>query len=81
MDAKTDRTVIDQFKDWSGGNLPESQEEVFVFVEYARDPATDAAEVALLLYDRMDAQLKAEGQFSEREGALDIVRQGKSPSH
>jgi hypothetical protein len=56
MDAKTARDVIEDFRTWSGGFPPDSEQEIFVYVEYARDERLDAVEVTRLLRDWMEAQ-------------------------
>jgi hypothetical protein len=53
MDAETVKAVIADFETWSGGFPPDSSQEIFVYVEYARDLRLDPNEVTKVLRDWM----------------------------
>jgi hypothetical protein len=50
MDAETARLVVKDFLDWSGGSPPDSEQEIFIYVEYASDCRNDSVEVTRLLH-------------------------------
>ena len=56
MDAITANSVKEDFLAWSGGSPPDSDQEIFVYVEYARPRGTDAIEVSHMLTEWMQQE-------------------------
>ncbi len=62
MDQKLEQAIRNDFSVWSGGFPPESEQQVWVYVETARAADTDAVTVTRLLLDWIDEV----GRSSER---------------
>jgi hypothetical protein len=56
MDEQTAEAIVTDFKEWSGGIPPDSEQEIFIYVEFARPEATNAAEVTKVLSDWMERE-------------------------
>lgn len=59
MDANTANAVKEDFLAWSGGFPPDSDQDVFVYVEYARPTDTDAIEVSRMLTGWMQEEWRS----------------------
>ncbi len=63
MDMNTARTVREDFMTWSGGCPPDSEQEIFVYMEYVHgSDADDADAVREILRDWMEEQNSADLQ-------------------
>jgi hypothetical protein len=57
MNADLVQAVRKHFLSWSGGFQPESEQEIFVYLEYARDPNLgNEDEVRLMLREWMETE-------------------------
>jgi hypothetical protein len=53
MDTKTANTVKENFLAWSGGFPPDSEQQIFIYMEYAYGTEADADDVREMLRNWM----------------------------
>ena len=56
MNPQTAEVIKQDFLTWSGGCAPDSDQQIFVYVEYARPADSDAIEVTRILQDWMQEE-------------------------
>lgn len=67
MDPTTAKAIKEDFLVWSGGFPPDSNEQIFAYVEAARPADTDEVEVDILLKDWMREEQETENWHGARD--------------
>jgi hypothetical protein len=62
MDERTATAIKADFEEWSGGTPPDSEEQIFIYVEFARPAESNGAEVTQLLREWMVKEWTAENE-------------------